>query len=63
MTIQGNKIKFSKVIVTMMYCQGVQQIEEKFFDNFKIVANYKITGGKLYLSAGNKILLEFEAKK
>lgn len=59
----GSQLKFSKIFSTKMFCQGAQTVENKFLGSLDRVTNYEIKGGKLFLKANNKILLEFEPKK
>jgi heat shock protein HslJ len=58
-----NQIKFSKIISTKMYCEGVQDVEDKFMKDLERVTKYEISHGKLRLISDDKILLEFEPKK
>lgn len=61
--ISGNQIKLSKIFSTKMFCQSAQDVENKFFANLEKVDKFNIRSGKLYLSAGEEILLEFAPKK
>lgn len=59
----GKQIKISEVAATMMFCGAASEIEKKFLDSLNRVTRYEIRSGKLFLYAGDKIVLEFAAKK
>ena len=58
----GSKIKISQIISTKMFCEATSDVENKFLGNLDRVTKYQITGGKLFLLAGETIVLEFTAK-
>lgn len=60
--VNGSDVKFSNVFSTKMYCEGVQQIENKFLGDLEKVTRYKIEGKTLKLYNGNDVLLEFDAE-
>lgn len=61
--INGNEIKISRIISTKMFCEATSEIENKFFTKLAEAERYEIKDGKLFLSNGEKKLLEFLAKK
>ena len=60
--VNGNDVKFSNIFSTKMYCEGVQQVENKFLGGLENVTRYKIEGKTLKLYNGNDLLLEFDAE-
>mgnify|MGYP002651351080 CR=1 FL=1 len=60
--VNGNEVKFSNVFSTKMYCEAVQQVEDKFLGGLEKVTQYKIAGKTLKLYNGNDLLLEFDAE-
>ena len=63
MTKAGNKIKISQIISTKMFCEDLQEVENKFFANLDRVTEYEIKDEKLFLMANKTVILEFEVKK
>lgn len=65
LTRDSNQIKISQIISTKMACvnQNTMQIEYDFFRNLERVTSFHIRSGKLYLSAGDAIVLEFAPLK
>lgn len=59
----GNQIKISEIISTKMFCEATQEIENKFLGNLDRVTKYEIRNGRLFLYAGEEIVLEFAPKK
>ncbi|MGI8556477.1 MAG: META domain-containing protein [Pyrinomonadaceae bacterium] len=61
----GNQIKISRIISTKMACvnRDTMQVEYNFFKNLERVTAFHIRSGKLYLSAGDVIIMEFAPKK
>lgn len=59
----GNQIKISEVFSTKMFCDATSEIENRFLGNLDRVTRYEIRGGKLFLYAGDKSVLEFAAQK
>lgn len=55
----GNQLKISQVFSTKMFCEATQAIEDKFLNHLQNVTRYEIRGGRLYLYAGEKAVLEF----
>jgi heat shock protein HslJ len=58
--IRDNSISISHIFSTKMYCEGVQESENKFFRLLNEVNSYEIRGNQLLLMKGKQILLEFE---
>ena len=58
-TIDGNAIKFSELIGTMMFCEDVGQAEGKYTEGLRATNSYKLVGGKLQLFNGDKLLMVF----
>jgi heat shock protein HslJ len=44
-----------------MYCEQVQQIENKFLADLQKIDRFEIKANSLFLYAGKEMLLEFEA--
>jgi heat shock protein HslJ len=60
-TLSGDKISFKDIFSTKMYCDGVQQTEDKFFQQLNRVTGFKIKGKTLWLLRDNDVLLEFQS--
>ena len=58
----GNEIKISQIISTDMFCEATSEVENKFLGNLERVTKYRITGGNLFLLAGETVVLEFAPK-
>jgi heat shock protein HslJ len=61
-TLDGNKVSFSNIFSTKMYCEGIQSIEDAYFKDLQMVNRYEITENRLFLYHGQEILLEFESE-
>ncbi len=59
--IDGSNIKVGMLAATKAYCMGVP--EHEFFTFLNDADNYKITGEKLQLLKGEKVLMEFSGEK
>lgn len=58
--VEGNKIKFSKMATTMMYCEGVEN-EHEFLSVFEAVDHYTLKEDTLlFQDKENKVLAKFE---
>ncbi|MBK0404667.1 META domain-containing protein [Adhaeribacter sp. BT258] len=53
---EGNRIRFSKMAVTMMYCQNME-MEGQFLKVFEIADNYSLHGDTLTLNVGRRASL------
>ena len=60
-TINGNEVSFKNVFSTKMYCEQVQQIENKFLGNLEKVIRYEIKDNSLLFYSDKDLLLEFAA--
>lgn len=60
--VNGNDVKFSNVFSTKMYCEAVQQVENKFLGDLEKITQYKIEGQTLKLYNGSELMLEFNAE-
>lgn len=59
--VNGKTVSFSNIFSTKMYCEGVQQTEDLFFNNLGKVTRYEIRGNNLSLYSEDSLLLEFSA--
>ena len=59
--INGNEVSFKNVFSTKMYCEQVQQIENKFLGSLEKVTRYEIKDKSLFLYKDKELLLEFAA--
>ena len=60
-TINGNEVSFKNIFSTKMYCEQVQQIENKFLGSLEKVTRYEIKSRSLFLYSDKDLLLEFAA--
>jgi len=60
-TINGNNVSFKNTFSTKMYCEQVQQIENKFLGSLEKVTRYEIKDKSLFLYRDKELLLEFVA--
>ena len=58
-TINGNEVSFKNVFSTKMYCEQVQQIENKFLGSLEKVTRYEIKDKSLFFYKDKELLLEF----
>ena len=61
-TINGNEVSFKNVFSTKMYCEQVQQIENKYLGSLEKVNRFDIKDKTLFLYKDKNILLEFSAE-
>lgn len=59
-TTHLSSIEFSNIGSTKMYCQEMMDIEDKFFTELGKSNTFRVTGNKLQLLQGDRVLLEFE---
>lgn len=57
--IDGNAIKFSELMGTMMFCEDVGQAESKYTEGLRSANSFKVVGNKLQLLNGDKLLMVF----
>ena len=62
-TINGNELSFKNVFSTKMYCEQVQQTENKFLGSLEMVTRYDIKDKSLFLYRDKDLLLEFIAQE
>jgi len=60
-TINGNNVSFKNIFSTKMYCEQVQQIENKFLSSLEKITRYEIKDKTLLLYGDQYLLLEFAA--
>lgn len=58
-TINGNEVSFKNIVSTKMYCEQVQQIENKYFNQLGKVNRFEIKEKTLVLYNEKDKLLEF----
>lgn len=61
--INGNDVSFKNIFSTKMYCEQVQQIENKFLGSLGKVTRFEIKGKSLFLYNDKDQLLEFAAEE
>ncbi|HEX4876241.1 MAG TPA: META domain-containing protein [Chitinophagaceae bacterium] len=61
-TVNGDKIAFSDIFSTKMYCEGVQPTEDKFFQQLNKVNRFEIKDKSLLLLRDDDLLLEFHSE-
>ena len=57
--VSGNEVSFKNIFSTKMYCEQVQQIENKFLGSLEKVTRYEIKDKSLFLYKDKELLLEF----
>jgi heat shock protein HslJ len=62
-TLKGNTIKIGDVLSTKMACMPGMKTENKVMNVLSSVDNYSISGDKLTLKQGEKVLAEFTRDK
>ena len=55
----GSKLEIGPAVSTMMYCEGMMDIETEHFKAFREVVSFSLAGEKLYLlsAAGEQLLV------
>lgn len=61
-SINGNELSFSNIFSTKMYCDEVQQTENRYLSQLGKVSTYRIDGNTLTLLSDGKVVLIFEAQ-
>ena len=61
-SVSENKVSFSNIFSTKMYCEGVQSTEDAFLKLLGQVNRFEIKNKTLLLYNDKDILLEFEAE-
>lgn len=62
-TLEGSSLKLGSVMSTKMACMPGMKTENKLFELFPQVDHYRISGDKLSLMQGEKVLAEFGRSK
>jgi heat shock protein HslJ len=62
-TISANEVSFKNIFSTKMYCEQVQQVENKYFGNLGKITRYEIKGKRLFLYNNAELMLEFSAEE
>lgn len=61
--LDGNKLKFGKIATTRIDCgEPVMRVERAFLNALKTTDSFKLSGGKLELYGGGKLLAKFESR-
>ncbi len=55
----GNEVSFRNIFSTKMYCEQVQQIENKFLGSLEKITRYETKDKSLFLYQDKILLLEF----
>ncbi|MBL0153069.1 MAG: META domain-containing protein [Chitinophagaceae bacterium] len=59
--VEGNKISFSELFSTKMYCEGIQPVEDAYFNALNKATRYHISGDKLVIYQDGQEILVFVA--
>ncbi len=59
--VEGDKISFSELFSTKMFCEGIQQIEDAYFNALSKATRYHISGDKLVIFQDGQEVLVFVA--
>lgn len=57
-----NRLSFSEVGSTKKLCQRKMTLERTYFDTLRRVTRYRLMQNKLFLYAGNRVVLQFEVR-
>jgi heat shock protein HslJ len=60
-SVNGNEVSFKNIFSTKMYCEEVQQIENKYLGKLEKVNRFEIRNKSLTLYLNKEKLLEFTA--
>lgn len=60
LSVDNDSINFRNIFSTKMYCEDVQQTENRYLELLGRVNSFRIEGSKLLLSENGKVILEFE---
>lgn len=60
-TVSASEVSFKNIFSTKMYCEQVQQVENKYFGHLGKITRYEIRGDNLLLYNDKELLLEFSA--
>ncbi len=59
--VEENKVTFSNIFSTKMYCEAVQSIEDVYFKQLAKVNRFEVKDKMLFLYSDKELLLEFAA--
>jgi len=62
-TLEGSSLKLGQVLSTKMACMPGMKTENKLFELYTLVDHYRVSGDKLSLMQGEKVLAEFGRSK
>jgi heat shock protein HslJ len=62
LTVNGDRISFKDIFSTKMYCDGVQQTEDKFFQQLNKINRFELRDKNLLLLRDDDVLLEFQSE-
>ena len=60
--VSENKVNFTNIFSTKMYCEGVQETENAFLKLLATVSRYELKNKALLLYRDKDLLLEFESE-
>ena len=61
-TVVGSQVSFKNIFSTKMYCDQVQQVENKYFKQLQTADRFEIKRQSLFLYHDKQLLLEFLAE-
>ncbi|HEU4860332.1 MAG TPA: META domain-containing protein [Chitinophagaceae bacterium] len=61
--VSANEVSFKNIFSTKMYCEQVQQIENKYLGHLGKITRYEIRGTNLLLYNDKELMLEFSAEE
>ena len=61
--VSENEVSFKNVFSTKMYCEQVQQIENKFLGSLEKITRYEIKDKSLLLYQDKQLILKFKAEE
>ena len=62
LSVNGDKISLKDIFSTKMFYEGVQQIEDKFFQQLNKINRFEIKDKTLLLLRDDEVLLEFQSE-
>ena len=62
-TISANEVSFKNIFSTKMYCEQVQEVENKYLGHLGKITRYEIKGKNLLLYNDKELMLEFSVEK
>lgn len=60
--IENDKVSFTNIFSTKMYCEAVQTIENKFFQGLQTANRFEVKEKSMFLYHDKQLLLEFSAE-